>query len=633
MSSSFFGGRLVLVATLGAAVALTVPAPAVSAGPSDPAGLSQAVGLAVRGVNVLDSAETTSHYVMRTDRTGRWAFGSAVLHPAPNSHDYPKAWLYVAQRTGAKWRVGLEFSSEFAALRNEAPTSVLTTIESDLLAPKKDAGGIGIQAAPNDPYTGLSLPWAVGQSWALTSGPHQATREAVDLAGGDGRVLSAGAGATFAMCSQPGNPGWVRVYHATGFSTDYYHLANNVNPGGAWLPRGSFLGNISNDVSCGGFSTGPHTHFSSYWGDTPIPINNHTFGGWTFFAGTNEREGWATRGGTTVNIGGTLLNHGVIESAISTPKSDFTGDGRADIATFTMGNTGDVFVSPSNGTSFTGTGVGWHGSFGFGEEVVLTGDFNRDGRDDIATFTRGSTADVYVALSTGTVFSGNGVRWHSNLVSGMQIPGIGDHNGDGCDDIIIFTRGSTADVFVALSNCSNAFGNPVLTHTFFAAGDEYPAIGDVNGDGRDDIITFTRDTSGDVYIALSNGSTHNNSALWHTSFCFWDELPAIGDFNGDGRDDIATFTRGPAADVYVATSNGSSFVGNGVLWNGSFAPSTNLPATGDVDRDGDDDIIAFTRGAEADVRVSLSNRSSFVGNALWHSFFAFGNETPRPSTM
>jgi len=71
--------------------------------------------------------------------------------------------------------------------------------------------------------------------------------------------------------------------------------------------------------------------------DTAIPINNKTFGGWTFFQGTNEREGWATRGDTTVNIGGTLFNYGVIDSAINTPKSDFNGDGRADIATFTMG--------------------------------------------------------------------------------------------------------------------------------------------------------------------------------------------------------------------------------------------------------------------------------------------------------
>ena len=37
-----------------------------------------------------------------------------------------------------------------------------------------------------------------------------------------------------------------------------------------------------------------------------------------------------------------------------------------------------------------------------------------------------------------------------------------------------------------------------------------------------------------------------------------------GDFNGDRRTDIVTFTRGSAADVYVALSNGSRFVGTGV---------------------------------------------------------------------
>ena len=32
-------------------------------------------------------------------------------------------------------------------------------------------------------------------------------------------------------------------------------------------------------------------------------------------------------------------------------------------------------------------------------EIPLTGDFNGDGKDDIAAFTRGATADVYVALA------------------------------------------------------------------------------------------------------------------------------------------------------------------------------------------------------------------------------------------
>lgn len=78
MSSSIIGARLVPIAPLGAAVALTVAAPAVSAGRLDVAGMSQAVGLAIRGASVTDAGQATSHYVMRTDRTGRLAFGSAV---------------------------------------------------------------------------------------------------------------------------------------------------------------------------------------------------------------------------------------------------------------------------------------------------------------------------------------------------------------------------------------------------------------------------------------------------------------------------------------------------------------------------------------------------------------------------
>src|SRR4051794_27091511 len=54
-----------------------------------------------------------------------------------------------------------------------------------------------------------------------------------------------------------------------------------------------------------------------------------------------------------------------------------------------------------------------------------------------------------------------------------------------------------------------------------------------------------------------------------------------GDFNGDGRDDIVTFTRGAAADVYVALSNGSSFQGTGVKWHDYFAAGTETPLVGD----------------------------------------------------
>ncbi|MGL4554520.1 MAG: FG-GAP repeat protein, partial [Gemmataceae bacterium] len=42
---------------------------------------------------------------------------------------------------------------------------------------------------------------------------------------------------------------------------------------------------------------------------------------------------------------------------------------------------------------------------------------------------------------------------------------------------------------------------------------------------------------------------------WHDNFSFYNEVPLAGDFNGDGKTDLATFTRGGTGDVFVALSN------------------------------------------------------------------------------
>ncbi|WP_261568478.1 FG-GAP repeat domain-containing protein, partial [Frankia gtarii] len=112
-------------------------------------------------------------------------------------------------------------------------------------------------------------------------------------------------------------------------------------------------------------------------------------------------------------------------------------------------------------------------------------------------------------------------------------------------------------------------------------------------------------------------------------FAVGNEVPLVGDFNGDGKDDIATFTRGPAADVFVALSNGSGFVGTGVKWHDHFAVGNEVPLVGDFNGDGKDDIATFTRGSAADVFVALSNGSRFVGTGVkWHDHFGVGNEVP-----
>ncbi|MFE9957367.1 hypothetical protein [Micromonospora sp. NPDC005299] len=47
---------------------------------------------------------------------------------------------------------------------------------------------------------------------------------------------------------------------------------------------------------------------------------------------------------------------------------------------------------------------------------------------------------------------------------------------------------------------------------------EFPYLGDVNGDGKDDIIVFTKGATNDVYVGLSTGTTFTGGAKWHDYF-------------------------------------------------------------------------------------------------------------------
>lgn len=291
---------------------------------------------------------------------------------------------------------------------------------------------------------------------------------------------------------------------------------------------------------------------------------------------------------------------------------DVNGDGKDDIISFTRGTNADVYVALSDGTKFNGRGVKWHDNFCVGTEIPLVGDFNGDGKCDIATFTRGSAGDVFVALSNGSSFQGTGVKWHDSFCVGTEIPLVGDFNGDGKDDIATFTRGTNADVFVALSNGRAFVGTGLKWHDSFCVGNEIPLTGDFNGDKKCDIATFNRGTNGDVFVALSNGSIFTGTGQkWHDSFCFGTEIPVTADFNGDKKSDLLTFLLNPTGDVYGAISNGAKFIGTGYKVHDYFGLAGEIPLSGDFNGDGKADLVTFIRDTKAepgkgDVYVGLS---------------------------
>ncbi len=248
--------------------------------------------------------------------TADWGFGSAV-RPTFGVAAAPQAWLFIAHRVAGRWQVALEGEAEFGRLSAEAP--ILAPDERRVLgAHAGDAGSTGTggqggggATAYGDRRTGIGLPFAVGTSWQLASGPHpmgaRGPRSAIDLTGGDGVVRAAAGGIAYTMC---GGRGWIRILHARGFATDYYHLRGNINVAGVPVQTGDFLGHIGDDVSCGGYSTGPHVHFSLMRFGMHVELDRYSLGRWVVSAGPTARTGTLRHGSVVVGVGDLVFNYG-----------------------------------------------------------------------------------------------------------------------------------------------------------------------------------------------------------------------------------------------------------------------------------------------------------------------------------
>jgi hypothetical protein len=277
--------------------------------------------------------------------------------------------------------------------------------------------------------------------------------------------------------------------------------------------------------------------------------------------------------------------------------ADFDGDTNLDIASASTGSAGILFGDGAGGFRLA-AGPGGRGAYG-----LARADLNGDGKLDLVVMSNGSPV-VMLGDGTGKFSAPTIVPVPSS--SSFVGPVIADFNSDTKLDVAVVDAthngpGGLARFHVLPGDGLGGFGSAISTS--FDAPDPFSvAGGDLNGDGKTDLVTVNRgggnNNEGSISIGLSDGAGH--FTIQPSASARNASNPAgigFADFNSDGKMDLAT----PSGFGF------SILLGNGA---GGFAPRTHITTanagsirTSDLNGDGKADLAMVPEDGTGKVSV------------------------------
>ncbi|MBY0588876.1 fibronectin type III domain-containing protein, partial [bacterium] len=294
--------------------------------------------------------------------------------------------------------------------------------------------------------------------------------------------------------------------------------------------------------------------------------------------------------------------------------ADIDGDGLTDIVRFDP-STGNITIQSNR----TATQQVW----GLASPLVAwldwqIGDFTGDGRDDLMARS-GLSGEWFLWKSAGTHLL-SPVKWSKWGLQGDRWvrPIQGDFNGDGKTDLFSFNT-ENFDLLVAAStgasfdirawNQIRAYAQQIIADFGSVSMNTIGFnVGDFNGDGKDDVLV--RDGLYNRWaFVLSEGYKFTDLSL-PQSFLGWTSIYYVGDFDNNGTDDIVDWNAS-ISQWQLATRAGNQFILKQDM--GSDLAATAGFMVHDVNWDGYQDLIRVDPSDSTHWNVLIGTSGGFIG--------------------